>query len=145
MYSIKAPQNAYNVYVITPNSTNLFSQADGVRDYLISVDDIPLTTIYVDSSGSAVHKDNMLRVFANSPYYQPKNLDSDRDKEINGQLVPIVFPGKVFHSIIKGDPHVQDMAAPDRNIKVELVADTNNGYTTPSKMVYIFLEKWDEV
>jgi hypothetical protein len=143
MYSIKAPQNAYNVYVLTPDATNLFSVATNLQDYLISVDDVPLTSIYVDSSGSAVQKDNLIRVLSNSPYYQPKNLDHYRDKEIIAEVKPNMFVGKVFHSLNKGDPNVQPMDGMDRNIKVELVAA--DGSSTPAKMVYIFLEKWDEV
>ena len=141
-YSIKAPINAYNCYVFTPNSTNLFSTASGLRDYLISVDDVPLTSIYVDSSGSAVHRDNLLRVFGNSPYYAPKSIVANRDKEIASGFEPTMFVGKVFHSLMKGDPQVLPFEEPDRNIKIELVAA--DGSSTPTKNVYIFLEKWDK-
>jgi hypothetical protein len=142
-YSIKAPINAYNCYVFTPSGTNLFSTASGLRDYLISVDDVPLTSIYVDSSGSAVHKDNLLRVFGNSPYYAPKSIVANRDKEVASGFEPTMFVGKVFHSLMKGDPQVLPFEHPDRNIKVELVAA--DGSTTPTKNVYIFLEKWDQI
>ena len=141
-YTIKSPMNAYNCYVFTPTGTNLFSTASGLRDYLISVDDIPLTSIYVDSS-SAVHKDNLLRVFGNSPYYAPKSIVSNRDKEIASGFEPTMFVGKVFHSLMKGDPQVLPFQEPDRNIKIELVAA--DGSSTPTKSVYIFLEKWDQI
>jgi hypothetical protein len=141
-YTIKAPNNTYNCYVFTPGETNLFSTADNLKDYLISVNDTPLTSIYVDSAGSAVHKDNLLRVFGNSPYYPPKSLVSSRDKEIVQGLEPTMFVGKIFHSLKKGDPQVLPFDLPDRNIKIELVAA--DGLSTPTKNVYIFLEKWEE-
>jgi hypothetical protein len=143
MYTAKAHNNAYNVYCLTPSQTNLFSTNEGLGEYQISVNNIPLTTIYIDSSGSAVHLDNMMRVLSNSPYYQPKNLSQSRDKEIVSDYKPTIFPGKIFHSLMKGEPHVLPFDEPDRDIKVELVAKT--GETTPQKMVYIFFEKWAEV
>lgn len=139
-YSLKAPNNTYNCYVFTPDATNLFSTAGGLQDYLISVNDIPLTSIYVDSNNSAVHKDNLNRVFGNSPYYQPKSLVGNRDKEIVNGFEPTMFVGKVFHSLKKGDPQVLPFEEPDRNIKIELVAA--DGSTTPTRNVYVFLEKW---
>jgi hypothetical protein len=145
LYNLKARSNAYNAYVFTPNSTNLYSFADGIRTYLISVNDKPLTSIYVDTQGPAVHNDNMLRVLANSPYYQPKNLNQNRDKDIATDYQPIMFPAKIFHSIVKGQPNVQNFNEPDNDIRVELVADTANGLTTPQKTVYVFLEKYETV
>lgn len=143
MYTAKAHNNAYNVYCLTPSQTNLFSTNDNLGEYQISVDNIPLTTIYIDSNGSAVHLDNMMRTLSNSPYYQPKNLSQNRDKEIVSDYKPTIFPGKIFHSLMKGEPHVLPFNEPDRDIKVELVAKA--GLTTPQKMVYIFFEKWAEV
>ena len=141
-YTLKSPINAYNCYAFTPTGTNLFSTASGLRDYLISVDDIPLTSIYVNST-SAVHKDNIIRVFGNSPYYPPKSIVANRDKEIASGFEPTMFVGKIFHSLMKGDPQVLPFQEPDRNIKVELVAA--DGSVTPTKSVYIFLEKWDQI
>lgn len=143
MYTAKAHNNAYNVYCLTPSQTNLFSTNEGLGEYQISVNNVPLTTIYIDSNGSAVHLDNMMRTLSNSPYYQPKNLSQSRDKEIVSDYKPTIFPGKIFHSLMKGEPHVLPFEEPDRDIKVELVAKT--GETTPQKMVYIFFEKWAEV
>ena len=143
MYTAKAHNNAYNVFCLTPSQTNLFSNNDNIGEYQISVNNIPLTTIYIDSNGSAVHLDNMMRTLSNSPYYQPKNLSQTRDKEIVSEYKPTMFPGKIFHSLMKGEPHVLPFEEPDRDIKIELVA--NNGQTTPQKMVYIFFEKWAEV
>lgn len=142
-YSLKAPNNTYNCYVFTPDATNLFSTAGGLQDYLISVNDIPLTSIYVNSNNSAVHKDNLNRVFGNSPYYQPKSLVGNRDKEIVNGFEPTMFVGKVFHSLKKGDPQVLPFDEPDRNIKIELVAA--DGSTTPTRNMYVFLEKWSSV
>lgn len=143
MYTAKARNNSYNVYCLTPSQTNLFSTRDNIGEYQISVDNIPLTTIYIDSNGSAVHLDNMMRTLSNSPYYQPKNLSQNRDKEIVSDYKPTMFPGKVFHSLMKGDPHVLPFDEPERDIKIELVAVP--GQTTTQKMVYIFFEKWAEV
>jgi hypothetical protein len=138
-YSLKAENNTYNCYVFTPDGSNLLSTADGLQDYLISIDDVPLTSIYVNSTTS-IHKDNLLRVFGNSPYYQPKSIVSYRDKEIANGFEPTMFVGKVFHSLMKGEPQVLPFEHPDRNIKVELVAA--DGKATPTKNVYVFLEKW---
>lgn len=143
MYTAKAHNNAYNVYCLTPSETNLFSNNAGLGEYQISVNNVPLTTIYIDSSGSAVHLDNMMRTLSNSPYYQPKNLSQNRDKEIVSDYKPTIFPGKIFHSLMKGEPHVLPFDEPERDIKIELIAKV--GETTPQKMVYIFFEKWDEV
>lgn len=143
MYTAKAHNNAYNVYCLTPTQTNLFSTRDNIGEYQISVDNIPLTTIYINSDGSAVHLDNMMRTFSNSPYYQPKNLSQNRDKEIVSEYKPTMFPGKVFHSLMKGEPNVLPFNEPERDIKIELVAEV--GQTTPQKNVYIFFEKWAEV
>jgi hypothetical protein len=143
MYTAKAHNNAYNVYCLTPTQTNLFSTRDNIGEYQISVDNIPLTTIYINSDGSAVHLDNMMRTFSNSPYYQPKNLSQNRDKEIVSEYEPTMFPGKVFHSLMKGEPNVLPFNEPERDIKIELVAEV--GQTTPQKNVYIFFEKWAEV
>lgn len=143
MYTAKARNNSYNVYCLTPSQTNLFSTRDNIGEYQISVNNIPLTTIYIDSNGSAVHLDNMMRTLSNSPYYQPKNLSQNRDKEIVSEYKPTMFPGKIFHSLMKGEPHVLPFEEQDRDIKIELVAEA--GQTTPQKMVYIFFEKWAEV
>jgi hypothetical protein len=143
MYTAKAHNNSYNVYCLTPSQTNLFSTRENIGEYQISVDNIPLTTIYIDSNGSAVHLDNMMRTLSNSPYYQPKNLSQNRDKEIVSEYKPTMFPGKIFHSLMKGEPHVLPFEEPDRDIKIELIAEA--GQTTPQKMVYIFFEKWAEV
>lgn len=142
MYTAKAKQNAYNVFVLTPNATNLFSQRDVLKDYLISVNNIPLTSIYVDST-SAVHNDNMIKTFENSQYYKPSSLRGYKDTEITAEFEPSLFVGKLFHSLMKGDPHVLDFNEQDKDVKVELV--TADGTLTGQKMVYIFFEKWSEV
>jgi len=142
MYTAKAKQNAYNVYVLTPNESNLFSQRDVLKDYLIYVNNVPLTSIYVDST-SAVHNDNMVRTFSNSQYYQLSSLRGYKDTEITPEFEPSLFVGKLFHSLMKGEPHVLDMNEQDKDVKVELVAA--DGTTTSQKMIYIFFEKWCEV
>lgn len=142
MYTAKAKQNAYNVFVLTPNASNLFSQRDVLKDYLVYVNNVPLTSIYVDST-SAVHNDNMVRTFENSQYYKPSSLRGYKDTEIVAEFEPSLFVGKLFHSLMKGEPHVLDFNEQDKDVKVELVAA--DGTVTGSKMVYIFFEKWAEV
>jgi hypothetical protein len=99
----------------------------------------------VDIQGPSVHNDNVLRVLANSPFYQPKNLSNNRDKDIYSDLQPVIIPAKIFHSLVKSEPNVQDFNEPDNDIRIELVADTANGLTTPQKTVYAFLEKYETV
>lgn len=142
MYTAKAKENSYNVYVLTPNASNLFSQRDVLKDYLIYVNNVPLTSIYVDST-SAVHSDNMMRTFENSQYYKPSSLRGYKDTEIVPEFQPSLFVGKLFHSLLKGEPNVLDFNEQDKDVKVELVAA--DGTTTSQKMIYIFFEKWSEV
>lgn len=142
MYTAKARENAYNVYVLVPNQTNMFSQRETLKDYLISVNNVPLTSIYVDST-SSVHNDNMVRTFGNSHYHQLASLKGYKDTEITPLFEPSLFVGKLFHSLMKGEPQVLDFEAQDKDVKVELVAA--DGDQTPSKMVYIFFEKWSQV
>ena len=146
LFNLKMNPNTYNAYVLTPDSINLYSVAGGsatnenLRSYLFSVDDKPLTSIYVDSQSPAVHNDNLVNVLSNSPQYKPQNINQKRDVQLRSQMSPILWPAKVFHSTIKGEPNVQEFNGNDRNLKIELVAD--NGKTTPQKMVYVFLEKY---
>ena len=65
------------------------------------------------------------------------------DDGVASGFEPTMFVGKIFHSLMKGDPQVLPFQEPDRNIKVELVAA--DGSVTPTKSVYIFLEKWDQI
>lgn len=143
VYTAKAPVNTYNTYVMTPNSTNLYSFADTLRNYLISVDNVPLTTIYIDSQGSAVHIDNLNRVLSNSINFQPKNLKLHRDEEIISIEYPTMFPGKLYHSEIKGGPNLHDFSMPDKDLKIDI--ETEDSKVTAAKTVYIFMEKWAEV
>jgi hypothetical protein len=143
VYTAKAPVNTYNTYVMTPNATNLYSFADTLRNYLISVDNVPLTTIYIDSQGSAVHFDNLNRVLSNSINFQPKNLRLYRDREIISTEFPTMFPGKLYHSELKGEPNLHDFSMPDKDLKIDI--ETEDGTVTAAKAVYIFMEKWAEV
>jgi hypothetical protein len=143
VYTAKAPVNTYNTYVMTPNATNLYSFADTLRNYLISVDNVPLTTIYSDSQGSAVHFDNLNRVLSNSINFQPKNLRLNRDREIISTEFPTMFPGKLYHSELKGEPNLHDFSMPDKDLKIDI--ETEDGTVTAAKTVYIFMEKWSEV
>ena len=85
----------------------------------------------------------MLRTFSNSEFYKPKNLSTYRDQDIESYIKPTLFPAKLYASTVKGESNVQNFNNPDKNVKVELVAA--NGASTPQKMVYMFLEKFDRV
>jgi hypothetical protein len=143
MYNFKAHANTYNLYVMTPNQTNLYSQLEGLETYLVSVDDKPLTTIYLNAVNSALHLDNMYRTLSNSEVYKPVNLSLYRDQYLESNIQPTIFPAKLVASSVKGETNIQNFDLPDKNVKVELVAA--NGSSTPTKNVYMFLEKFDQV
>jgi hypothetical protein len=143
MYNFKAHANTYNLYVMTPNQTNLYSQLEGLETYLVSVDDKPLTTIYLNAVNSALHLDNMYRTLSNSEVYKPVNLSLYRDQYLESNIQPTIFPAKLVASSVKGETNIQNFDLPDKNVKVELVAA--NGTSTPTKNVYMFLEKFDQV
>jgi hypothetical protein len=140
MYNFKFDANTYNIYVMTPTNTNLYSQAQGFQSYLMSVNEKPLTSIYIDVS-SVVHTDNVVRVLSNSQYNQPKNLSNTRDDEITQVQYPLMFPAKVFQSVMKGSLNVQDFKEMDNDVRVELVAAS----TTPATMIYAFGERFNRV
>lgn len=143
VYTVKSPVNTFNAYVLSPSSTNLYSFRETLRKYLFSVDNVPLTTIYIDSAGSAVHIDNLNRVYSNSIEYQPKNLKLYRDEEILAIADPTLFPGKLYHSMLKGEPNLHDFNMPDKDLKIDI--ETEEGETTTSKTIYIFMEQWQQV
>jgi hypothetical protein len=140
VYNFKVDNNCYNSYVLTPNQTNLYPQIQNFDSYLFTVDETPLSSIYIDAPASAVHIDNLSKVLQNSSTYQPKNLSQNRDKEIESDVLPSIFPAKICSSMIKGEPMLQPEGV-DRNLRVELVADAGTLLTT----VFMFQEKWVQV
>ena len=140
-YNFKFDVNTYNVYVMTPSDTNLYSQSQGFQTYLMTVNDNkPLTSIYVDTQ-SIVHTDNMVRVLTNSQYNQPRNLSNTRDDEITQSKYPLIYPAKMFQSVLQGKLNIQDFNQHDNDLRVELVAPT----LTPGCMVYCFGERFNRV
>jgi len=140
VYNFKVDNNCYNSYVLTPNQTNLYPQIQNFDSYLFTVDETPLSSIYIDAPASAVHIDNLSKVLQNSSTYQPKNLSQNRDKEIESDVLPSIFPAKICSSMMKGEPMLQAEGV-DRNLRVELVADAGTLLTT----VFMFQEKWVQV
>lgn len=140
VYNFKIDNNCYNAFVLTPNQTNLYPQIQNFDSYLMTVDETPLTSIYIDAPSSAVHIDNLSKVLQNSPTYQPKNLSQSRDREIESDVLPSLFPAKICSSMMKGEPLLQPEGV-DRNLRVELVADAGTILTT----VFMFQEKYVQV
>ena len=140
IYNFKIDNNCYNAFVLTPNQTNLYPQIQNFDSYLMTVDETPLTSIYIDAPSSAVHIDNLSKVLQNSLTYQPKNLSQNRDREIESDVLPSIFPAKICSSMFKGEPMLQPEGV-DRNLRVELVADAGTILTT----VFMFQEKYVQV
>lgn len=141
-YNFKFDNNTYNVYVMTPTNTNLYSQSQNFQTYLMSVNEIGLTSIYIDKD-TIVHQDNMVRVLSNSQYNQPKNLNNQRDDEITQSQYPLMYPAKIFQSVLKGELNIQDFNKEDTDLRVEILA--GSGLTTPACMVYAFGERFNKV
>lgn len=143
-YTFKASPNAFNCFVFTPNTTNLYSQADEYNQYMITVNEIhQLSSIYIPSVNSVIHLDNMVKTLGNSIVYKPKNLSNDRDNSIWTDIAPKMICGKIFNSMDKGETNEQDFNAEDNDVKVEMLTSTGN--TTIAKTVYFFTEKFLKV
>jgi ribonuclease I len=109
----------------------------------MSVDNVPLTSIYVDSTDSSVHQDNIVRVFQNCQNGSVKlqNLRANRDREVTTEVEVCLYPAKVFSSMVAGEPNLQEENQRDRDLTVELLPES----VTPKTNVFIFMEKWDEL
>lgn len=141
MYNYKTRVNTFNAYAFSPSNTNLYSVRQGIAQYLYSLDERPLTSIYIDTNPlSSVHQDNVMRCGANSPVYKIKNLRGNRDREIQSEIEPFVFPAKLFSSMINGEDNVQPEGQ-DRNLRLELVPTT----VTQACNVFLFMEKHQEI
>ena len=150
-YTVKMDTNTYNAFILTPSNTNMYStrsdngtETDNkmITSYLYYVDEKPLTNIILQANSSA-HYENVVKTFQNSEIYPLRNLRKQRDVEFKTDIVPFVFPSKIFPSIAKGEMNVQPEGEPNRNLKIDLYAD--DGKVTPLKSVFIFLEKYDRV
>jgi hypothetical protein len=150
-YTIKMDTNTYNAFVLTPSDTNMYStRSDNgtetdtkiIGSYLYYVDEKPLTNIILDANSSP-HNENVVKTFSNSECYPLKNLRKQRDVEFKTDIVPFLFPSKIFPSVARGEMNVQSFDEQDRNLKIDLYA--SDGATTPLKQVFIFLEKYDRV
>jgi hypothetical protein len=141
MYNYKVRPNTFNAWAIQPTNTNLYSVRQGIAQYLFSLDERPLTSVYIDTDPlSAVHQDNIMRCGGNSPVYKIKNLRGNRDREIQSEIEPIMFPAKLFSSMVGGDENVQPEGM-DKNLRIELVPTT----TTLPCNVFLFMEKHQEI
>jgi hypothetical protein len=141
-YTFLVDKSCYNAYALVPTGDNLYSQQQNISQYQYSVDGKPLTSIYLPSL-SSLHNDNLMRVLNNSPYYPPKNLNQDRDDEEAPNptdINPIMYPAKVYPSMRKGEPVVNEDIG-RTNLKLEL----KSAATTPAANVYLFCEKYQEL
>lgn len=137
IYNYQIDNNTQNVYIMTPSATNLYSQIQTYSSYLFSVDDTPLTSIYIPAVHSAVHVENLSKTLQNSMTYKPKNLSSKRDKEVEQVVEPFLFPAKIKESMFKSEA-LLEAPGKDKNLRVELTSDSG----TPAITVYMFAEKW---
>lgn len=141
MYNYKVRPNTFNAWAIQPTNTNLYGVRQGISQYLFSLDERPLTSIYIDTNPlSSVHQDNIMRCGANSPVYKIKNLRGNRDTDINSVIEPIMFPAKLFSAMINGEDNVQPEGM-DHNLRIELVPTS---VTEPCN-VFLFMEKHQEI
>ena len=140
LYNYKVRPSTYNVWAIQPTQTNLYSQAQNIGSYLYTLDERPLTSIYLEVNG-AVHNDNLGRVCANSPIYKLKNLRGNRDREINSAIEPIVFTAKLYNAMLSGESNV--IEGDDRNLRIELVPES--GSSTSLTNVFLFMEKYQQL
>jgi len=141
MFNYKVRPNTYNAWAIQPTNTNLYGVRQGISQYLFSLDECPLTSIYIDTNPlSAVHQDNIMRCGSNSPVYKIKNLRGNRDREIQSEIEPIMFPAKLFSAMVGGEDNVQPEGQ-DKNLRIELVPSN----VTNACNVFLFMEKHEEI
>jgi hypothetical protein len=143
MFNYKIDSNCHNVYVCQPTNTSLYSVAHKINNYLVSVDEKPLTSVYIPVD-SSLDRDNFGRAIANSTTYKLKNLRKVRDEEIQTDIEapPVVIAQKIFDSVHNGEENVQPMGI-DKNLRLEL--NPGAGETTESATVYLFQETFKEI
>lgn len=138
VYSFQIPNEAYNVYALLNDGDSLFSTKMGIQTYLLSVNEVPLSSVYLDLD-SSLHQDNVVRVLDNSPNYKPNCLVSKRDDEVNNTIDVNMIVGKVHRSEINNEPNVQ---APGQAVlRVEL----NPLTVTQQGTIFLFSEKYQQI
>jgi hypothetical protein len=139
MYNFKLRSDCYNAIAITPTSSNLYGQQQTFETMLMTVDECNLSSIYIPVK-DAVYIDNLAKCLSNSPEYPAVNLNDRRDIEVNSDIRPVLFTGKIKPSVFNGEAFITP--GPDRNLRVELTAETEK---TPLTQVFLFQEKWLEI
>jgi hypothetical protein len=130
--------NCFNAYVLTPSATNMISQRQNFTQYLLSIDELQLTQVYLPLSGSALHKENVLRTFSNSPTEKPMNLKTNRDRYIakSGEITQDLVVGKIYSSMLGGEMNIQPVGN-SRTLKIDMEATS-----TLATNVLIFTEQY---
>ena len=129
--------NCFNAFVLTPSATNMISQRQNFTQYLLSIDELQLTQVYLQL-GSVLHKENVLRTFSNSPTEKPMNLKTNRDRYIakSGEITQDLVVGKIYSSMLGGEMNIQPMGN-SRTLKVDMEATS-----TLATNVLIFTEQY---
>lgn len=129
--------NCFNAYVLTPSATNMISQRQNFTQYLLSIDELQLTQVYLQL-GSVLHKENVLRTFSNSPTEKPMNLKTNRDRYIakSGEITQDLVVGKIYSSMLGGEMNIQPVGN-SRTLKIDMEATS-----TLATNVLIFTEQY---
>lgn len=129
--------NCFNTFVLTPSATNMISQKQNFTQYLLSIDELQLTQVYLQL-GSVLHKENVLRTFSNSPTEKPMNLKTNRDRYIakSGEITQDLVVGKIYSSMLNGDMNIQPVGN-SRTLKIDMEATS-----TLATNVLIFTEQY---
>ena len=129
--------NCFNAFVLTPSATNMISQRQNFTQYLLSIDELQLTQVYLQL-GSVLHKENVLRTFSNSPTEKPMNLKTNRDRYIakSGEITQDLVVGKIYSSMLGGEMNIQPVGN-SRTLKVDMEATS-----TLATNVLIFTEQY---
>lgn len=138
-YNFQIRDSTFNALVFLNDGDTLFSQALGIDQYLLAVNEVPLTSVYMPL-GSSLHQDNVMRCLDNSPVYKPNNLKAKKNDEIEESVEVCMIPGKIHRSSVNGEPMVQDGSSYN-NFRVELQPKT----LTQQCNVFVFCEKWASV
>jgi hypothetical protein len=129
--------NCFNAFVLTPSATNMISQRQNFTQYLLSIDELQLTQVYLQL-GSVLHKENVLRTFSNSPTEKPMNLKTNRDRYIakSGEITQDLVVGKIYSSMLGGEMNIQPVGN-SRTLKIDMEATS-----TLATNVLIFTEQY---
>jgi hypothetical protein len=116
----------------------MISQRQNFTQYLLSIDQLQLTQVYLPLGGSALHKENILRTFSNSPTEKPMNLKTNRDRYIakSGEITQDLVVGKIYSSMLGGEMNIQPVGN-SRTLKIDMEATS-----TLATNVLIFTEQY---